>query len=233
MTRQLLDELGNVVFLLRSHNFLKAHIYVHRAIDLLKKTPEQPIDNALREDYSKTVSSLRETVSMLRKCATSSKPGDTNSCKDIARDVYRQTLILYLLGTGEIRRVVRARRLSYLALSLGLPTSALFGLSPVAVGLIFMGALWTYPYFVRLKLIGWTVLVSGLVLLLPFLFNALGYFTYAISSSEEISNIASTLGLEIIHAALLVTVLLVVSAVSLALDLYSLSLLFKYKSIFK
>lgn len=233
MIKILVDELNNIVFLLRSHDHLKALKHVNKAISLLKNTPEQTVDNALKEDYSKTESSLRETILLLKRCVSSSRPGDMNSCKDIAHEVYRQSLILHIVGTGEIKKLVKARRLSYLALALGLPTSALFGLNPVASGLIFMGALWTYFYFVRLKLIGWVVLVSGLMLILPFLINALMYFTHALLSPGEISYIASTLGLEYIYTLILVFTLLIISIVSLTLDLYSMSLLFKYRDIFK
>lgn len=233
MKEILIDELNNVVFLLRSHSHLKALKYIDKAISLLSNTPEQAVDNALKEDYSRTVSSLRETISLLKRCVSSSRPGDINSCKNVAHEVYRQSLILYIIGTGEIKRVVKARRVSYLALALGLPTSALFGLNPLALGLIFMGTLWTYLYFVRLKLIGWIVLVSSLMLILPFLINASIYFIHALLSPDEVSYIASALGLEYVYALILVSTLFIISIVSLALDLYSMSLLFKYRDIFK
>lgn len=233
MTKTLKDELNNIIFLLRSHNHLTALKYIDKALSLLEKAPGQAIDNAFKEDYSKTLSLLHETISRLKRCIHSSRPGNTNSCKDIAREVYRQALILNMIGTGEIRKVAKTRRLSYLSLALGLPTSALFGLNPIASGLIFMGILWTYFHFVRLKLIGWITLVTSLMLILPFLINALMYFTHALLNPDEISYISNTLGLEYVYALILVLVLFTISLVSLILDLYSISMLFKYKDLFK
>lgn len=233
MMRTLVEDLNKVLFLLRSHSFSKAIVYVEKAVAVLAKTPEEVKDNKLREDYHKVVSSLSETISSLRKCASTTRPGDPQSCVEIAREVYRQSLLLHLVATGEIHEIRRARRYAYITLALGLPTGALFGLSPVAAGLIFMGALWTYFHFARLRLIGWIVLVSSLMLLLPFLVNATLYFAGALFNPEELSTISSELGVGYHIALLIVSLLLFVSTTALLTCLLSLKLLFKYRVVFK
>lgn len=233
MTRVLIDDLNKILFLLRSHSLTKAATYVEKAVAILSKTPNEVSDSRLQGDYHKTLSSLRETVSSLRKCASTSRPDNPGLYADIAKETYRQSLILYLVATGEIYMIRKAGRYAYTALATGLPTGALFGLSPLAAALIFMGALWTYFYFARLRLIGWIVIVSSLVLLLPFLVNASIYFAGALIDPNEISSISNELGVDYSVALVAVIVLFAISTISLLASLLALRLLFKYRAVFK
>lgn len=230
MTRELVEDLNNLVFYLNSHNFTRASRICLEALSLVKASPtpgKQP------EDYSKTLSKLKEAVSALKKCASTTPPSNPGACTSEARRVHRYALLLSLLSTGRIRELTRARRAAYTSIALGLPTAALFGLSPIGAGLIFLGTLWTYMYFVRLKLVGWVVLTVTLVLLLPFTTNAVLYFSQALLDAGETQRVASALGVSYQVALILLVVLLVVAASSLMLGLYAIYKLIKYRAVFE
>ncbi|MEM4718244.1 MAG: hypothetical protein QXE81_05750 [Desulfurococcaceae archaeon] len=191
------------------------------------------VNPRFQADFSNTVNQLINSINFLEKCIAISRPGNPSSCKDKARSVYRYAYLLYLIVTGKIRELIKARRFAYLSIALGLPTAALFGLSPIAIGLIFLGVLWTYFYFVRLKLVGWVVIVSSLLLLMPFLLNALSYFIQAVFDIEEINAISNSLGVDFKYALMIVVVLLAIAITSLTFAIYSLLNLIKHRVVFK
>lgn len=230
MIKDLAEDLDKINFYLNSRNFTRASYFSFKALELLRSIPkiERP-----DEDYLKTLNSLKDSISSLRKCAAMSQPGYRGACTSEAKKVYRYSLILSLLSTGRIKDLVKARRTAYAAVALGLPTATLFGLTPLAIGLIFMGILWTYFYFARLKLIGWVVLVGTLMLLLPFLINAVSYFAQAVFNTTEIGQVAEALEISPFLALLLILVLLIISSISLILNIYSLLKLIKYRAVFE
>lgn len=233
MIRELTTRLNHIVFLLRSYNFTHALNFIHRSISLLNSIAGLPVNPKYQADLLKTISQLQSSINLLERCIATSKPGNPSHCKDDARGVYRYSYLLFLIVTGKIRELIKARRLAYLSIALGLPTAALFGLSPIAIGLIFLGVLWTYYYFVRLKLVGWVVLVSSLLLLMPFLLNALSYFIQATFDIEEIRAISSALGVEFEYALILVVAFLAVTITSLISAIYALINLIKHRLVFR
>lgn len=230
MIGRVVEDLDRLVFYLNSHNFTYASKFSSRALELIKSIPK--IDKP-SQDYSRVFNSLIENIDSLKKCISTSKPGHTRACISEARRVYRYSLLLKLIATGEIRELVKARRYAYTAIALGLPTSALFGLSPLAIGLIFISVLWTYFYFIRLKMIGWVVLVSALMLILPFLVNSVLYFTSAVSTPIEVENVARALELSILHTYMVLLILFAISSISLILDFMALVKLLKYRVVFE
>ncbi|MEM0001813.1 MAG: hypothetical protein QXV54_04610 [Desulfurococcaceae archaeon] len=228
--KNIAEELSNLIFFLNSRSFTRASKLISKTLELIKSIPiiEKP-----SEDILKNINLLEQKLQLLKRCASSSFPRDQNACLNEAKQVYRQTLLLYLLATSRIKELSKARRYAYSSIALGLPTSALFGLSPLAIGLIFLGVLWTYIYFIRLKLAGWIVLVSSLMLLLPFLVNAVYYFSSTLFNTSELNNIAEALGTSLSIALIVVIVLLIVSVVALSLNIYSLHKLIIFRDIFE
>lgn len=223
------EDLKRVSFLLSGRGFTRAHSLVSKSIQVLSKTPAPTRPDA---DYSRTLEALYRAVEALGKCASTNPPGNPSACTGEARAVYRHALILELLATSGLKKLARARRAAYASLALGLPTAALFGFPPIAVALVFLGVLWTYFYFARLKLVGWFTLVSTLMVLLPFLINAVSYFSYAVTSPGEISSVAGELGLTEEIALVLLSALLAISATSLILAFYALTILLRYYRVF-
>jgi hypothetical protein len=76
-------------------------------------------------------------------------------------------------------------------------------------------------------------LVSSLLVLLPFLVNAVRYFISAIVDPNEVETVARSLGIGGSFALLLLILLLAISLASLALLLYALYQLFKYREVFE
>lgn len=200
-----------------------------KSIQVLSKTP---VPARVDADYNRAHEALRKAVEALGKCVSTSPPGNPNTCSSEAKAVYRYALILELVATSGLKKLVKGRRAAYASLALGLPTATLFGFPPIAVVLVFLGVLWTYFYFARLKLVGWFTLVSTLMVLLPFLLNALAYFSYAVTSPDEVSTVANELGLTETAALALLSVLLVISATSLILATYALVVLIRYYRVF-
>lgn len=230
MTADIVDELNRILFYLNTRNNTEAFLICSKALSIAKKVPkpEKP-----SEEYRSILNSLKSSIESLRKCSSSSQHGDTRACVDIARDVYRYALLLDMVSTSRIRRLVKARRSAYTAIALGLPTAALFGLSPVAIALVFLGVLWTYPYFVRLKLVGWVTVVAVLLALMPFTINAVSYFSQAVFSQSEIANISRELGVSAGTAFAIALVLLAIAASSLALAVYAFYCLARYRAAFR
>jgi len=224
------ESLEKIVFLLNSRGFSRAHSLSSKALTLLK---EVSLGDREDPDYKKIYGFLLDSISELKKCVSMVKPGDNEACVKEARRVYRYSLLLNMISTGRIRELVRARRAAYASVALGLPTAALFGLPVLAIGLIFLGLMWTYFYFVRMKLIGFVTLATSLVLLLPYLINAVMYFTQSIFSQEELASIASELEVSSSIALLIVGLLLAISSISLVLNIYALVKLFKYRIAFE
>lgn len=227
--KNVVEDLNHISFLLSGRGFTRAHTLCTKALQVLSQTPHS---QQRSDDYTRTLQALIRVVDELRKCASTSQPGTPNACAGLAKDVYRYSLLLQLLATSGLKRLIRARRAAYASIALGLPTASLFGFPPIAVALVFLGVLWTYFYFARLKLVGWFTLVSTLMVLLPFVVNALTYFTHAITSHEEISSVASELGISYASALALLAALLAISSLSLALSLYALLVLFRYYRLF-
>jgi hypothetical protein len=200
-----------------------------KALDLIKSinVGEKPSDEVLEATRI-----LEQKIMLLKNCASTSLRHDPSACIDEAKQVYRQAVILNLVSTGRINELLRTRRTAYASIALGLPTAALFGLTPLAIGLIFMGVLLTYFYFVRLKLVGWIVVLSSLMLLMPFLVNAVFYFANTLFNSMELSRIGEALGASPELALILVIVLLIISSAALALNVYSLYKLIKFRAVF-
>lgn len=227
MTRPAGDELKQAIFLLKSRGLSRALDLCLRSLPLV-----EGVGGAKGGDFQAALSSLREALEALRKCAASARPGDPKACTSEARAVYRRALILRLVATGEIRRLARARRAAYACIGLGLPTAALFGFPPLAIALVFLGSLWVHPQFAKLRLASWMVLTSTLLVLAPFLVNAVSYFSQSALSPAEVSDVAAKLGLGQAAAQALLLALLAVSAASLSLGLYALACLFRYRAAF-
>lgn len=230
MIKNIIEELKNIIFFLNSKGLTRASQLTLKALELIKSVSitENPSNDVL-----KTIADLEQKISLLKRCASSSYPNNKEACSSEAKQVYRRSTILVLLITNRIKDLSRARRFAYASIALGLPTSALFGLSPLAIGLIFLGVLWTYIYFIRLKLVGWLVLISSLTLLLPFLINAVLYFVSALFDASELVSISEALGVNLNIALLTVLVFLAISVTSLILNIYSLYKLIKFRSVFE
>jgi len=229
LIRKIVEELSNIIFFLNSHNLTRASQLSSKALDLIKSinVGEKPSDEVLE-----ATKILEQKIMLLKNCASTSPRHDPSACIDEAKQVYRQAVILNLVSTGRINELLRTRRTAYASIALGLPTAALFGLTPLAIGLIFMGVLLTYFYFVRLKLVGWIVVLSSLMLLMPFLVNAVFYFANTLFNSMELSRIGEALGTSPELALILVIVLLIISSAALALNVYSLYKLIKFRAVF-
>ncbi|MGC8983057.1 MAG: hypothetical protein ACP5KA_04810 [Desulfurococcaceae archaeon] len=227
---KLAEDLTQLSFLLSHRGLIRAHSFCSKAAGLLKQTPE-PLSES--SDYSSVLSKLTESISSLRKCASTAKPGEEKACSSEARSVYRYSVLLSLVSTGRIKELVRARKAGVAAIALGLPTAALFGFPPIGIVLVFLGVLWTYFYFARLRLIGWVTFTTSLLLLTPFLVNAVMYFTHAVTSPEEVENVASELGVSHSVALVVLVALLAVSVTALVLQLYALYKLVKYRVVFE
>ena len=233
MINEAIDKLNKLVFFLDSRGFSQALKLCLKSINALEKLVKSKTRLHIDVDAQKIYALLDESIESLRRCASVKPSGDPKACRDEARKVYRYALLLYLSASGEVRNIVRARRAAYTSIALGLPTAALFGFPPLATALVFMGVAWTYLYFVRLRLIAWMTLVSSLLVLLPFLVNAVRYFISAIADPNEVATVARSLGIEGSFAILLLILLLAISLVSLALLLYALYQLFRYREVFK
>lgn len=230
MIRKIVEELNNIIFFLNSHNLTRASQLSSKALDLIKSID---VTEKQSDEILKATRILEQKIMLLKNCASTSPRRDPSACLEEAKQVYRQAVILNLVSTGRIKELLRTRRTAYASIALGLPTAALFGLTPLAIGLIFMGVLLTYFYFIRLKLIGWIVVLSSLMLLLPFLVNAVFYFASTLFDSMELSRIGEALGVSSGLALTLVIVLLIISSASLVLNVYSLYKLIKFRIVFE
>lgn len=225
----IVEDLKQISFLLSSRGFTRAYIFSSKAHLVLSKSPTVQSPS---KDYVRVQEQLVTTINILRKCISTSSPGNPGSCVNEAKTVYKLSLLLNMVATGEIKRLVKARRAAYTSIALGLPTATLFGFPPFGVLLVFLGVLWTYFYFVRLKLIGWFTVASSLMVLIPFLFNAFSYFAHAVLSPEEVSVVARELGLQYTMALTVLIILLAISTTSLLLAVYALVVLLKYYGVF-
>ncbi len=216
----LADDLSKTIFQLDRLGFSRAAKLLKRAQTLLK----HPELSRYRNENVR--SRLRELVSRIRGC------GEESRCLEFAERIYRLSLVAYLEATGRDRVLLRARRFFYLGSALGLPLVALYGVGPLPVMVIFFTLIVTYFQVVRLKKIGLAVVytVSGLILL--FDANSLRYSLYALTVPEEVSYIASVLGISIEAAVAIVIALLLLSAASIALLLYSLINFTKFRDLF-
>lgn len=230
MIHEKVRELDRLAFYLSSRKLTRASSICAEALKVLERVATW--SKSGDAEYSGLISALEESVSSLRKCASTCKIGDERACVNEAKRVYRHSMILFLTVTGRIRELVRARKAAYASIAMGLPTAALFGLSPMGAALIFVGVVWTYFYFIRLKLAGWVVLVVTLALLTPFTVNATLYFSQAVFNEAEVIHVAETLGVGSDIALALMLILFCVSTASLALAVYALFKLVQYRAVF-
>ncbi|MEM4809406.1 MAG: hypothetical protein QXU22_03875 [Desulfurococcaceae archaeon] len=229
MLENTINDLDKILFYLRSHNISHTYEICLKTRDRLEKIRGY---SELSGDASKVYSKLVDDLDVLKKCVSKSRPGIANACRKEAYNVYKDAVLLLAIVTGEIRELVKARRAGYLAIAMGLPTAALFGLSPMAIALIFIGVLWTYFHFVRLRLIGWVTLTITLFLISPFLINSIRYFFHALLDPGEIEYIANELSIGYTGALIMTITLLAISLTAFTLSLYSLIKLFKYRVLF-
>lgn len=230
MIHEKIRELDKLVFYLNSRKFIRASSICAEAIKVLERAVAW--DRSKGAEYSGLINALEDSIGSLRKCASTSRPGDEKACINEAKRVYRYSMILFLALTGKMRELVRARKAAYASIAMGLPTAALFGLSLIGVALIFVGVMWTYFYFIKLKLAGWLVLIVTLVLLMPFTVNATFYFSQAVLDEAEVSHVAEALGVSSGLALALMLLLLCISVASLTLAVYALYRLIQYRAIF-
>ena len=197
---ELRDEVSKTIFSLRRNGFLNAAKKLMRVHTLLDKlNPAEVVEPRIQ-------TSLRELLSMARKCS------DKDMCSDVVNRIHRLIMFVYLESTGEMRCVVRARKLFYLGASLGLPLIALYGTGPLPIMVIFFTLIVTYFQVVRLTRLGLTTVYTVSTLVLFFDALTLRYSLYALSTPAEIAEIARVLGIGIEIALVLVALLLVTAS---------------------
>jgi len=212
---------------------------------LNRRSPNSPQLRILREALL-TLQNVREAkeVSLVRRLVeaieTSEKCVKNASLEELGkkcgkgfRDILRISTLIRLVEGGEIRNIVRARRSAYASIALSLPVSALFGLPPAASLLMMMGALFIYPYVVRLKKVGVLTVVSVQLLLLPYLVNAVWYFATALGNPSEIEAVSKALGVGYGTALALVLAFFVAALAASALIVYSVYTFAKYFKAFE
>jgi len=210
-----------------------------------RRFPNSPQLRVLREALS-TLQSIRdakesslvrrlvEAIETSEKCVKNVPPEELGKkCGKSFRDILRISTLIRLIESGEIRNIVRARRLAYASIALALPVSALFGLPPAASLLMMMGALFIYPYVVRLKKVGVLTVVSVQLLLLPYLVNAVWYFAAALGDPSEIEAVSKALGVGYGTALALVLAFFVAALAALILIVYSVYTFAKYFKAFE
>lgn len=177
---------------------------------------------------NKVVDNLREA----RKCLNNTKPDKRDECARYLREAYKYAILARLEAQGKTDVIKSMRRALFAGIAIGLPLAGLFGFGFLAVALVFIGTLWTYPYFVNLKKTGWIVAVLNSLILLPIDGIAVRYCIYALSDAEELARISEALGITLSQTATLVIVIGALGALSASLLLYALIRLLALRAIY-
>lgn len=218
------DVYEDLSFLSRSFpSYSKLLLKIKRELDSIG--PPEP---SRYPTLSKVVDNLREA----RKCLSGAKPDKRGECARYLREAYKYAILTRLEAQGKINVIKRMRRALFTGVAIGLPLAGLFGFGFLAVALVFIGTLWTYPYFVNLRKIGWVVAVLNSLVLLPIDVIAVRYSIYAILDPEELARIAEALGMTIPQSAVLVAAIGILGALSASLLLYAMIKLLALRAIY-
>lgn len=217
---ELRDEISKTIFSLHRNGFLSAARRLIRVRTLLDRLdPAKVVEPRIQ-------SSLRELLSMARKC------GSEDTCSDVVSRIHRLIMFIYLENAGEMKCVVRARKLFYLGASLGLPLIALYGTGPLPIMVIFFTLIVTYFQVVKLTRLGLATVYTVSTLILFFDALTLRYSLYALSTPAEIAEIARTLGIGIEIALVLVALLLATASISMLCLLYTITTFTRLREVF-
>ncbi|MGC9012685.1 hypothetical protein, partial [Thermogladius sp.] len=97
---ELAEDLTQLSFLLSHRGLTRAHSLCSKAAGVLKQTPEPRGETG---DYSSVLSRLADSISALRRCASSAPPGEEKACSGEAKSVYRYSVLLNLVSTGRVK----------------------------------------------------------------------------------------------------------------------------------
>ena len=217
---ELRDEISKTVFSLHRSGFLNTAKRLIRIRSLLDRLDPSEVIEPSKQ------TSLRELLSMLRKCSSE------DMCNDIASKIHRLTMFIYLESTGKIKCVVRARKLFYLGASLGLPLVALYGTGPLPIMVIFFTLIVTYFQVVKLTRLGLAAMYTISTLILFFDALTLRYSLCALSTPKEIAEIARILGIGSEIAFVLVALLLAIASISMLCLLYTITTFIRLREVF-